>query len=117
MDIKKYQDQSGDVIADTIKHGILAGGMKHEKVRDHIRLFSAQLNTYPKLRDEILHFTRSGRTWGSDDSSAPMQIDAITGKGKGAKGKDSKKGKGKENSGKAGKTSKEPAASPPANKD
>ena len=62
-DISKYEQQSSDLISDTIKHGIVCGGLAHQGLKQHIDLSVSQLSTHKALRDEIIKYNRARRTW------------------------------------------------------
>lgn len=95
-DIKKYQDQSGDEVTDMIKHGVLAGGVRNPKVRDHINLNVGKLTSYESLRNEVFACARATCIW-VDDSA--MDVSAISKGAKGGKGKGKDKKGGKEATG------------------
>ena len=110
-DISKYEQPSSDLISNSIKHGIVCGGMAHQGLKQHIDLSIRRLATCKTLRDEIINYSRARRTW--TDPNA-LQVDAVhvnvnqerqrsgggarpdKGKsGKGGKGDAKKGGKGK----------------------
>jgi len=91
-DVRRYEEQSGETLSASVKLSIIIGGMMNQKVRDHLELNAARLDTYEKLRDEVLNFAVARRTWNLDPFDDPMQVGALhdkgKGKGKGKKGKD-----------------------------
>ena len=101
-DVRRYEEQSGKVLDQDVKISVLIGGMLNVKVRDHLELNAARLDTYQQLRAEILNFAVAKRTW-TQDVDDPMVIGAVKdGKGKTSKGKGKdSKGKGKDSKGKA----------------
>ena len=100
-DISKYEQQSGDLISDVIKHGIVCEGMAHQGLKQHIDLSISRLSMYKALRDEIINDSRARRTW-SDPNA--MQVDAVhvnvnqerPGGGSGLRPDKSKSGKGRQ---------------------
>eukprot|EP00971_Amphidinium_carterae_P247848 4921657-Amphidinium_carterae.1 len=90
-DVRRYEDQSGETLSDNIKHSIICGNMKNQKLRDHLELNMDRLRDYVTLKQEIVAYGRARRVF--HDPNA-MQVDPITGKDKG-KGKNKDKGKGK----------------------
>ena len=73
-DISKYEQQSSDLISDTIKHGIVCGGMAHPGLKQHIDLSISRQSTYKALRDEIINYSRARRTWRDPNA---MQVGAV----------------------------------------
>ena len=115
-DISKYEQQSSDLISDAIKHGICV--WRHGTPRSETAHRSiSRLSTCKSLRDEIINYSRSRRTWTDPNAT---QVDAVhvtvnqdrqvdgsgsrsdKGKGgKGGKGMSKKGGKDKESGEKA----------------
>lgn len=105
--VRRYEEQSGEEIPDSIKASVLSGGLANEKLRDHIALNAFRLNTYAEVRTEVQRICAAQREWTAQvasDAPVPMEIGAL-GKGKGKKGKG--KGKGKSKGGKGGDENKE----------
>ena len=106
-DISKYEQQSSDLIIDAIKHGIVCGGMAHQRLKRHIDLSISRLATNKTLRDEIINYSRARRTW--TDPNA-MQVDAVhvnvseerQGSGGSARADKGKGGKGRQRQGQEG---------------
>eukprot|EP00971_Amphidinium_carterae_P349252 6490921-Amphidinium_carterae.1 len=99
-DVRKYEDQSGEKLSNTIRHSILCSGMQNKRLREHIDLNMDRLRTYEELKDEIITYSRARRLFYDPDA---MQVDVVgkgkDGKGKGKADKEHKgkaKGKGKE---------------------
>ncbi|CAK0841766.1 unnamed protein product [Prorocentrum cordatum] len=101
-DVRRCENQSGKVLDEDVKISTLVGGMQNTKVRDHLLLNAARLDTFQRLRAEVLNFAVAKRTW-AQDVDDPMLIGAVKdGKGKTSKGKGKdSKGKGKDSKGKA----------------
>ena len=91
---REYSDQSGDAISDNAK----GGGIKNEKLADHLGLNASRLTTYAGLKGELKTICSAQRRWAAPgaggDGVAPAQVDAL-GKGSGKRGQ---KGKGKADS-------------------
>ena len=84
-----------------------------EGIRQHLTLSISDSTSYQEVRERILAYERSSRLWSVEDTTksvtnkqnsntdnmglAPMEVDAVTYKGKG--GKDKGKGKGKNKGG------------------
>ena len=97
-DVRIYEDQSGRVIEDDIRSGILTGVMLNQTCKDHIAVNSSRLATYATVRKEDIAFSRARRTWVTQPNAGDpnaMQVDAITPKGKGMRNRKGKKGKDK----------------------
>ena len=97
--VKDYCDQSGQTVPDNALVGLVNAGVKNEKMADHLALNASKYGTCAALREELRVISVAQRRWGEPSSTSagdvggavvPMDVDALTGKGK--KGK---KGKGK----------------------
>eukprot|EP00959_Pyramimonas_sp_CCMP1952_P461808 9482212-Pyramimonas_sp.AAC.1 len=74
-DVRRYENQSGKVLDEDVKISTLVGGMQNTKVRDHLLLNAARLDTFQRLRAEVLNFAVAKRTW-AQDVDDPMLIGA-----------------------------------------
>ena len=78
-----------------------------DNIRQHLTLSISDASSYNEVRERILAYERSSRLWsvedmikplnragqGTQDTSGPMEVDAVTNKGKGWKGEKGGKGK------------------------
>ena len=94
-DVRRWEEQSGKTLDSDIKASVLMGNMANTRVKDHLELNAARLDTYKAVRGEILNFAVAKRTWTQDVHDDPMQIGAVKGKGK-EKAKGKSKGKAKD---------------------
>jgi hypothetical protein len=85
-DVRRWEEQSGKTLDPDIKVSVLMGGMANAKVRDHLELNAARLDTYDVVRAEVLNFAVARRTWATELDD-PMVIGALKGKGKDGKRK------------------------------
>ena len=88
MSVTRYEQQSGDRISDTIRLATLSSHLVDSSLRAHLNLQAARLTSYELARKEVLDYIRATKTWGAGSSNdvQPMEIDALTKKGK-SKGK------------------------------
>ncbi|CAK0793479.1 unnamed protein product [Prorocentrum cordatum] len=98
--VRQYEAQSGDIIQETIKAAVISNNPEDPEWRRHVGLNATRLQDYTSLKDEWKAVHQAERRWGVDGDSAPMEVDALTSKGKGkdggkGKGKDGGRGKGK----------------------
>ena len=81
-----YEAQSTDKLSDMTKSAVLSSNIADEKIREHLALNAARLETYDEVRAEIAKIIHARRKWTSveDSLGVPMEVDAI-GRGKGDK--------------------------------
>ena len=107
--IRRFEQQSGETIADSIKASVICHGVKNEKLREHLALNAARLTSLTDVRDELRKISQAQRTWTvgnlAGQDPMPMEIGAVQkGKGKGkSKGKKGEKGEKGSKGGKGGK--------------
>ena len=107
--IRRFEQQSGETIADSIKASVICHGVKNEKLREHLALNAARLTSLTDVRDELRKISQAQRTWTvgnlAGQDPMPMEIGAVQkGKGKGkSKGKKGEKGEKGSQGGKGGK--------------
>eukprot|EP00435_Cladocopium_sp_Y103_P030290 s1121_g7.t1 len=92
--ILEYTQRGNQDLSDVAKiTGLMA--MCPENLEDHLELNIGRLDTYAKMRSEVVSYTEQkyAKTDAESGDAAPMELDAF--KGKGAKGKGGKGGKGK----------------------
>eukprot|EP00435_Cladocopium_sp_Y103_P041893 s579_g11.t1 len=93
-DILEHTQRGNQDLSDVAKITVLMA-MRPENLEDHLELNIGRLDTYAKMRSEVVSYTEQkyAKTDAESGGAAPMELDAF--KGKGAKGKGSKGGKGK----------------------
>eukprot|EP00929_Paragymnodinium_shiwhaense_P111971 TRINITY_DN8021_c0_g1_i4.p1 TRINITY_DN8021_c0_g1~~TRINITY_DN8021_c0_g1_i4.p1 ORF type:complete len:1618 (+),score=271.11 TRINITY_DN8021_c0_g1_i4:701-5554(+) len=102
--VRDYQVQSQKTIDDDIKLGVVLINMKDAKMKEHMIRNATRLDTWEKVKTEIVEIARTQEYINS--MPVPMQLDAFPrrDKGKGKdKGKGNGKGKGKDTKGQFGK--------------
>ena len=99
--VRDYESQSNKKIDDDEKIGVVLLGMEDSRVKEHLIRNSAGLDTWPKMREEILEITRTQQY--VDSQPTPMQLGAIPRGGKDPKGGRPKGGKDPKGAGKKGK--------------
>ena len=77
-EIKKYKDQSGETIAESILIATATNGLQDTRLLEHMQLNSAQLDSYEKLREVISNYYSSRKNW---SGLAPMDLAALGGGG------------------------------------
>ena len=104
--VRRYEAETGKVLDDTIKLGIIINGLQDDSLKQHVVRNSARLKTYQLLKDELLEVARTSRVLA--EQPVPMDLSALpkwkqkapkgakdaAGKGKGNKGKDKGQGSG-----------------------
>ena len=104
--VRRYEAETGKVLDDTIKLGIIINGLQDDSLKQHVVRNSARLKTYQLLKDELLEVARTSRVLA--EQPVPMDLSALpkwkqkapkgakdaAGKGKGSKGKDKGQGSG-----------------------
>ena len=55
-DVRRWEEQRGKTLDPDIKVSVLMGGMANPKVRDHLELDAARLDTYQAVRAEGQNF-------------------------------------------------------------
>eukprot|EP00435_Cladocopium_sp_Y103_P011381 s4126_g3.t1 len=93
-DILEYTQRGNQDLSDVGKITVLMA-MCPENLEDHLELNIGRLDTYAKMRSEVVSYTEQkyAKTDAESGGAAPMELDAF--KGKGTKGKGGKGGKGK----------------------
>ncbi|CAK0862147.1 unnamed protein product, partial [Prorocentrum cordatum] len=75
--VRECADQSGEVISDNMKRGVIMSGVKNEKLADHLSLNASRLVTCDDLETELTTFCLSQRRWAAagsgGDGAVPMQ--------------------------------------------
>ena len=59
--VNDYIKQSGDVVSDSIRVGVVTGRMPHSELRTHLFWNLSQYDSYGKLRQEINNFSTAER--------------------------------------------------------
>ena len=83
--VKSYETALGQPFGSNVKARIVVSRIKVQMIAQHLLLNQARLDTYEKVRAEVIDLKRIQRHMGV----APMQVDALT-KGPGGKGGDKK---------------------------
>ena len=83
--VSKYEAESNSLLPDVVKNAILLNET-HGPLRQHLQLNTNQTTAYAKIRQTIVDYHRTRHTYNQKDVSTPMDVDAMTTKGKG-KGK------------------------------
>ncbi|CAK0791790.1 unnamed protein product, partial [Prorocentrum cordatum] len=99
--VRDYESQSNKKIDDDDKIGVVLLGMEDSRVKQHLIRNSAGLDTWPKMREEILEITRAQQY--VDSQPTPMLLGAIPRGGKDPKGGRPKGGRDPKGPGKKGK--------------
>ena len=100
-DMTRYQKMAGENLSDTIKRGILMKALTNEtELQKHVFRNSTRLDTYAKMRQEVMSALTAERAVHEPMGDDPMEIGAVgksgkKGKGKKGKGKNDQKGGGK----------------------
>ena len=100
-DMTRYQKMAGENLSDTIKSGILIKALTNEtELQKHVFRNSTRLDTYAKMRQEVMSALTAERAVHEPMGDDPMEIGAVgksgkKGKGKKGKGKNDQKGGGK----------------------
>ena len=100
--VRDYESQSGEVVTDATRIGVVMLGMEEPQIREHLIRNAVRLRTWPVMKEETLEVTRTQRCM--NNQPIPMQLGALPDldlgalpKGnKGKKGKEKGKGKGKD---------------------
>ena len=94
--VRKYEEQSGELVTDNVRQAVFQAGIKDAAIRDHLALHAGRLNSFDKMATEVS--TVAGTR--NENDVVPMDVSVL--KGTGGKGKDgkSKDGKNKEGKGK-----------------
>ena len=91
---REYEQHSKKTLDDELKAGLAVVNMQDEEIQRHLIRNSHRLDTWDRMRDELLELTRTSQ-YINKLEPVPMEIGALPGKGK--KGKDKGKGKAKGN--------------------
>ena len=93
-DVNRYQKMAGENLSETIKRGILMKALTNEtELQKHVFRNSTRLETYEKMRQEVMSALTAERAVHEPTGDESMEIGAV-GKKKG-KGKSDQKGGGK----------------------
>ena len=98
-DLRLFEKQTAYQIPEFIKAGILINGTSDETLKNHMIMHTKRLDTYDKLKDEVLEIARAKSSMSTSTHQA-MDVDALGYKGK----KGGKGGKGDGKGKKGGKT-------------
>ena len=99
-DMTRCQKMAGENLSDTIKRGILMKALTNEtELQKHVFRNTTRLDTYAKMRQEVMSALTAERAVHEPMGDDPMEIGAVgksgkKGKGKKGKGKNDQKGPG-----------------------
>lgn len=84
--VTTYETNVKEAIKDDIKIGILLMRMPNDELGNHMVMHADSLWTWPAFKDGLVHLWQGAK----DGGGAPMDVVALTGKGKKGKGKNGK---------------------------
>eukprot|EP00959_Pyramimonas_sp_CCMP1952_P473598 9502003-Pyramimonas_sp.AAC.1 len=64
--VRECTDQSGGVISDNMKRGVIMSGIKKEKLADRLSLNASRLGTREELKQELKTICSAQHRWASD---------------------------------------------------
>ncbi|CAE7846389.1 GIP, partial [Symbiodinium necroappetens] len=73
--VRRYEAETGKVLDDTIKLGIIINGLQDDSLKQHVVRNSARLKTYQLLKDELLEVARTSRVL--SEQPVPMDLSAL----------------------------------------
>ena len=81
--MRRWKEKSGKSLDSDVKASVFTGGMQNQKVWAHSELNAICLDSYTKVRAEILNLSVARRAWARDAGDGPMRIGALSRKAKG----------------------------------
>lgn len=64
-EVIRYEDQSKNKISEDMKAGIVIAGMCELKLKEHLEINTAKLDSYSKVKDEIKEYLTAKKKWTS----------------------------------------------------
>ena len=57
--VRKYEEQSGESVTDTVRQAVFQAGIKDASIRDHLALHAGRLNPFDKMATEVSTVART----------------------------------------------------------